>query len=347
MRLGRANAPGTRRRRPGRRSRAMSAAVALLAVATLVAGCATVSGSGSTVARRVSITVAAVPGVGDAPLYIAAAKGGLFSKAGLNVTIQPYQSVSEELKALESGRVDVAAGDYANFLYAAATSRRSGLRIVADGYHAAPGVMEVLARPDSDITSPQDLVGKTIGTAEPQGIPLRSGAPFSLETIATQSVLQNDGVSPTRVKWKPLPQGELINALANRQVDAILVQEPYILEAESELGAIEVLDSCSGATASLPLSGYFSVASYARKDPEALRAFRSALQQAQADAVLPGPVHAVLVSHSGMSMQSASLITIGSYPTSLDPAGLQRVADLMFNFGVIVTTYEVAPLVFH
>ena len=46
--------------------------------------------------------MAAVPGVGDAPLYVAASKGGLFSKAGLKVTIEPYQSVSEELKALET-----------------------------------------------------------------------------------------------------------------------------------------------------------------------------------------------------------------------------------------------------
>ena len=346
MRLVRASAQVSRRQ-PARPSRMASAAIAALAATGLVAGCATSNGSGSSPAETASITVAAVPGVGDAPLYVAASKGGLFSKAGLKVTIEPYQSVSKALKALETGRVDVAAGDYADFLYAAASTRRTDLRIVADGYHAAPGVMEVLARPDSGITSPQQLAGKIIGTAEPSGIPFRTGAPYSLETIATQSVLQSDGVDLARVKWKPLPQADLINALADHQVDAILVQEPYILEAESKLGAIEVLDSCSGATASLPLSGYFSMASYAHNDPAALRAFRSALQQAQAEAVLPGPVHAVLASHSGMSMQSASLITIGSYPTSLDPAGLQRVADLMFNFGVLVTAFDVAPLVFH
>ena len=346
MRLVRASVQVTRRRL-ARPSRLASAAIAALAATALVAGCDTGSGSGSSAATTASITVAAVPGPGDAPLYVAASHGGLFSKAGLKVTIEPYPSVSKALQALEAGHVDVAAADYADFLYAAASTRRTDLRIVADGYHAAPGVMEVLARPDSGITSPRQLVGKTIGTPEPSGIPFRTGAPYSLETIATQSVLQSDGVDPAQVKWKPLPQASLINALADHQVDAILVQEPYILQAESRLGAIEVLDSCSGATASLPLSGYFSVASYAHQAPAALRAFRSALQQAQANAVLPGPVHAILASHTGMSMQSASLITLGSYPTSLDPAGLQRVADLMFSFGVLVTTYEVAPLVFH
>jgi NitT/TauT family transport system substrate-binding protein len=291
--------------------------------------------------------VAAIPGADDAPLYVAA-KDGLFRKAGLDVTIHSYQSVSKELQALKAGQVDVAAGDYADFFYAQATSRRPDLRIVADGYHAAPGVMAVLTRPDSGIDTPHDLIGKTIGTPQQQLMPVqKNGVPYSLETVATQSVLQNDGVDPARVTWKPLPAGDLISALSNHHVNAILVQEPYIFEAQSRLGAIEVLDSCSGATASLPLTGYFAVQSFAHKNQDALRDFRSALQQAQAQAVLPGPVHAVLASNSGMSMQSASLVTIGAYPTSLDAAGLQRVADLMFSFGVLTHAFEVAPMVFH
>jgi NitT/TauT family transport system substrate-binding protein len=168
--------------------------------------------------------------------------------------------------------------------------------------------------------------------------------PYSLETIAIQSVLKNDGVNLTRITWQPLPTGDLINALADHQVNAILIQEPYIYEAESRLGAIEVLDSCSGATASLPLSGYFATGSFAHKNPDALEDFRSALQRAQADAALPGPVEAVLAQHSGMSMETASLVTVGDYPTSLDAASLQRVADLMFSFGVLQRTFDVAGM---
>jgi NitT/TauT family transport system substrate-binding protein len=348
MRLVRVDAPAERRRPPARASRALSAATATLALAALATGCQAGQGSGTTAAGTVAMTVAAIPGADNAPLYVAAAQGGLFSQAGLDVTIKPYQSVGEELKALKAGQVDVAAGDYADFFYTEATSRRPDLRIVADGYHAAPGVMEVLTGPDSGITTPHDLIGKIIGTPAPQVMPVtKAGVPYSLETVATQSVLENDGVDPAKVTWKRLPAGELINALADHHVNAILVQEPYIFEAQSRLGAIEVLDSCSGATASLPLTGYFAVQSFASKNRKALQDFRSALQQAQAQAVLPGPVHLVLAHHSGMSMQSASLVTIGAYPTSLDAAGLQRVADLMFNFGVLTAAFQVAPMVFH
>jgi NitT/TauT family transport system substrate-binding protein len=344
MRLVPANAPVACCKKPARSSRTVSTAMAALAAATLAVGCQVAgTGSGSPAAGTVAITVAAIPGIDDAPLYVAA-KTGLFRSAGLDVTIRSYQSVSQELQALNNGKVDVAEGDYADFFYAEAASRKPDLRIVADGYHAAPGVMEVLTLPYSGITTPQDLVDKIIGTPEPQVIPIHTGAPYSLETVATQSVLANDGVNPTKVRWKAMPSGDLISALSHHQVSAILVQEPYIFQAESQLGAIEVLDSCSGATASLPLSGYFALESYAHKQPDALQDFRSALHQAQANAVLPGPVQAVLARYPGMDKQSASLVTIGAYPTSLDAASLQRVASLMFNFGVLIKTLSVASM---
>jgi NitT/TauT family transport system substrate-binding protein len=345
MRPATAAVPVTCHRRPTRPSRIVYAAIGALALVVSAAGCqAAGPGSDSSATGTSTFTVAATPGVDDAPLYLAF-KNGLFAKAGLNVVIRTYPSVNKELQALADGHVDVAAGDYVDFFYAEATKRLS-LRIVADGYHAASGVMEVLTLPNSGITTPQDLENKTIGTTEPQLIPMqKNDVPYSLETVATDSVLDNDGVPLNAVRWKPLPAGDLINALFDRQVNAILIQEPYIYEAESELGAVEVLDSCSGATASLPLSGYFAAASFASKNPDEVAVFRSVLQRAQADAALPGPVESVLAHESGMGMETASLVTIGDYPTSLNAASLQRVAGLMFSFDVLGQALNVASMV--
>ena len=352
MRPAPANVPVTCHQEPARPSRIVSAAIGALAVGALAAGCQTAGAQpASPDAGTTTITVAAAPGIDDAPLYLAV-KDGLFQSAGLDVKIRSYQSVGQELQALAGGRADVAAGDYVDLFYAEAT-QHVNLHVVADGYHAAPGVMEVLTLPNSGITTPQDLEGKTIGTPEPQLIPVQKGGnvPYSVETVAAQSVLDNDGVNPTQlpqdrqVKWRPMPSGDLINALADHQVNAILIQEPYIYQAESRLGAIEVLDACSGATASLPLSGYFAMQSFAHKNPDTLEDFRSALQRAQADAVQPGPVEAMLAHNSGMNMETASLVTIGAYPTSLDAASLQRVAGLMFSFGVLVRTLDVTGMV--
>ena len=330
-------------RRPARPWRVLIVVTAVILGAQLAAGCQGNGGESGGAAGRTVLTVAATRGVDDAPLFVAL-RSGAFERAGLDITIRPYGSVGQELRALDNGTVDIAAGDYVSFFYSEATSRRPHLRIVADGYHATPDVMQVLTNPDSGIVTPQQLADKTIGTAEPQNIPIRKGRPYSLETLATRSVLANDGVDPDLVRWKPLPSGRLINALASHKVAAILVQEPFIFDAERQLGALEVLDSCSGATANLPLSGYFTVDTFARKHAQTLRAFRSVLQRAQASAVLPGPVRKVLSLAQGMDKQSASLVTIGTYPTSLNAASLQRVADLMFGFEMLGRTLNVRAM---
>jgi NitT/TauT family transport system substrate-binding protein len=218
--------------------------------------------------------------------------------------------------------------------------------VVADGYDAGPNVMNVLVSSGSRITSPQALSGKAIGAAAPQLIPYTDGQPFSLETVAASSVLTNDGVQPTAVTWKPMPANDLISALRTHRVDAILVTEPQIFQAESQLGAESVLDACSGQTLNLPLDGYFAPGSFAKHHGAALAAFRSALLRAQADAAVATPVESALAHYAGMNAQTASLLTIGVYPTVMDTANLQRVADLMSFYGALPHTLDVGQMIF-
>ena len=58
--------------------------------------------------------------------------------------------------------------------------------------------MEVLSLPGSGITTPQKLKHKVVATPERQLIPSGNSVPYSMETLATQSVLNSDGVSPYR-----------------------------------------------------------------------------------------------------------------------------------------------------
>ncbi len=346
MRLVPAGLPVAGWRGRARMSRPVAVAMTALAVTLLAAGCGAKGNASAAHPAETAITVAAEPGVDNAPLYIAY-KDGLFAKAGLKVTIKTFGSAAADLAALRSGKADIGFGDYVDYFYS--QDVRHGLVTVADSYNAAPGVVEVLTLPHSGLDTPQSLAHKIIGTAEPQGIKTdlktNPDTPYSIETVATQSVLANDGVSTATVTWKPMPSQDLIGALQDHQVDAILVTEPYIYEAEAKLGAIEVLDSCSGATANIPLAGYFALKSFARQNPAALRDFRSALLAAQAKAVLAGPVDKVLANVPGMSMKTATLVTVGDYPTSLSEGSLQRVAQLMFNFGVLPKFLNVSSMV--
>jgi NitT/TauT family transport system substrate-binding protein len=322
-------------------------ATACAAAAALLAGCSALGGStasGSAPAGS-SITVAAVPGVGDAPLYVAWQQG-LFRHYGLTVHLRSYHTMAQVLAALHSGQANVAVGDYADFFYEQEHDLGAPMVVLADGYDAAPNIMDVLVPPDSPITSPQGLQGARIGTVAPQVMPDQVGSPYSIETVAASSALDNDGVQPNLVHWVPMPADELVNALRTHRVDAILVSEPEIFQAESVIGARTILDACSGETVNLPLDGYFAPRSFAENHRAALLAFRSVMIRAQADAVQPAPLEAAFRDYAGMSRQTASLITVGQYPTALKVTSLQRVADLMSFYGALLHPLVVSRMLF-
>jgi ABC-type nitrate/sulfonate/bicarbonate transport system substrate-binding protein len=348
-------------RRAGHPARVLAGMTALLAGLLTVAGCQ--AGSSSTATPTFTdadnvVRVAQTPGVGDAPLFLAFQQG-LFRKAGLQVRITNYGSTRDELVALQQGKADVAFGDYADMFYAQAKGGKNGLKlvIVAGGYDALANTMEVLALPPGQhqpaILSPKDLVGKTIGTASAGVMPSNvAGMPYSLDTVATQSVLQNNSIKPSSISWRPLPPGapqqQLLQDLATHQVNAILATEPTIFEAESQLGAVPVLDSCTGATSNLPLDGYFSTRTFATAHHAKLAAFRDVLLRAQALANnQSAPVRNTLEGSEGMSVQDASLLTIGQYPTTVSVSDLQRVISLMFSFNAIPSQPSVKAMLFH
>ena len=366
MRLVPVRCPIAGHRWAGRPARVLARVAAATAALVLVAGCRVPFLSSNAAAPNAGgavITVAATPGVADAPLYIAYQQG-MFRNMGVSVRIVNYSSVGAELRDLQAGKIDVAFGDYADMFYAQAQALVSAKKgqnhldmvIVADGYDAAPNVMEVLTLPKYHILTPASLERRSIGTAPADVMPTNvRGQPYSLETVATQSVLTSvlstNSLNLASIKWQPLAQRALIPALATHQVDAILATEPTIFQAESQLGAVPVLDACTGATANLPLDGYFSLRSFAAGHSTDLAAFRAALLQGQAAASQEASVRSALQGSVGMSIQAASLVTLGQYPTATSASDLQRIVKLMFFDNAIPSIgggqLPVQPMIWH
>jgi NitT/TauT family transport system substrate-binding protein len=318
-------------------------APAVLSVAVLVSGCQGLGTAAS--GTKGPITVAVVPGIDTAPLSVAV-QDGLFRQDGLDVTVKDYPSLSAEFQALTSGQAQIAAGDYTSFFYEQSTGRAS-LRLIADAYDAASDSVAILTLPSTGITTPQGLEAGGVAVATPpvELAPLSSAVPYNIQTLAAEEVLQNDGVSPSSVNWTPMQVGDMIGALRSHQVKAILATEPYILEAEEQLGAVEVVDASDGVTSGLPLSGYFSLASYSQGNPSAVQAFQGVLDKAQADCAQRGSVQGVLSQLTGMNTGDAALITLGTYPTSLNVSEVQRVATLMYDSGMINNPINVSSLI--
>jgi NitT/TauT family transport system substrate-binding protein len=332
-------------RHPALSHPALRLAPVAVSVAVLAAGCHVPGTSSSaSVSGDTQITVAVVPGLDTAPLQVAL-KDKLFEQAGLQVTVRDYPSLTAEFQALTGGQAQIAAGDYTGFFYQQATGRAS-LRLIADGYDAASNSVAILTLPGSGITTPQQLAGRAGGVATPpaQMAPYSRAVPYNIQTLAAEEVLQNDGVSPSSVTWTQMQPQDMIGALKSGQVAAILVSEPYILEAEKQLGAVEVMDASTGVTSGLPMSGYFSQASFAHANPSVVRAFAQALDQAQSDCAQRGPVQTALSGLAGLQPGDASLVTLGTYPTSLNVGQVQRLASLMYDSGMISNQVSVGSL---
>jgi NitT/TauT family transport system substrate-binding protein len=316
-----------------RQARYLLGAASGLAV-LLAAGCAGSSTAGGP--DSATITIAVVPGVDNAPVFLAQ-KDGLFAAAGLaHVVIKTEPTQTQELSALQNAQagVDIAASDYGDVFYQQAQS--PDLRILADGYDATSGVLEILTLPGSSIKSPLDLANQQVGLPDDDILPVNPGDPVSLEAAAATQVLSNYlGNDAASVQWQPMSQQQEVTDLVQHRLKAILVSEPYIFQAESQVGAVEVLDACSGSTANLPLYGYVAMNAWVRDNPVAVADFRSAIAKAQAQASMTGEVQRILPRAAGLTVQDADLVTIGAYPTATSANGLDRVVRLLADYNMI------------
>lgn len=342
-----ASSPLLNRRRRTVQARHLFAAASVLAV-VLAAGCS--SGGGGTSQVSGTVTIAAVAGVDDAPLFLAQEKG-IFAADGLNVVIKTFGNGSDaaQVAAVEDGQAKIAASDYGNILAEQAAGTKSTLRLLADGYDAGAGTAEILVGPNSKIGNPAQLLNETIGVPEDLTIStngssassVQKGLPESLDAVAAAQAISNYLLSDAlSLKWKPMPQQQELNELQSGQLQAALVTEPYLYKAEADFGAVELMDVFSGQSANLPLTGYVSQTSWAKTNPQAVADFQAAISKAQSDASTVGPVQQTLQKAAGMTVSVADMVNVGTYPTVTSKSGLERVATLMDTAGVVKVDSE-------
>ena len=123
-----------------------------------------------------------------------------------------------ELAALQSAQADIAASDYGNIFYQ--QSQSHDLRILADGYDATLGVLEVLTLPGSTINSPADLANLKVGLPDDNVLAglQGSGDPVSLDAAAATQVLSNYlGNAADSVRWEPMSQAQEVSDLLAAQ----------------------------------------------------------------------------------------------------------------------------------
>jgi putative hydroxymethylpyrimidine transport system substrate-binding protein len=145
------------------------------------------------------------PNADHAPIYSAQGNGD-FKAAGLNLKIRQPADPAAPIKQVAAGRVDLAVSYEPEVMRA----RSSGLNVVAVGALVRDPLTSIISLPKARISKPEDLKGKTVGTA---GIDYQSAY---LQTILEQAGVDRKDVKERNVGFNLVP------ALLTGKVDAIL-----------------------------------------------------------------------------------------------------------------------------
>jgi NitT/TauT family transport system substrate-binding protein len=314
------------------------ASIAAAAAVLLAAGCASSGKSGSgpvSGLEQTNLTVAAVPALDSAAVYIAQQRG-FFAAEGLHVKIVSAISSATTIKGQLGGQYAVTSGAYVSYMLTDAQSNSDELQILAAGSIMEPRAQELVVPANSPIHSVADLRGKTIGV----------NVVNNIITMLVDSMLSDYGMSARDVHFVPIPFPNMAKALAQHKIDAASLPEPFVTSAEESIGAVPLVDLDQGATTGLPISGYIVTEKWLKANPNTAAAFRRAIIEAQRIADTdPVAVQKAMEVYAGVNREVAGLMATIDYPTDTDPILLQRVADLMQRFGLTKNAFQVNGMI--
>jgi NitT/TauT family transport system substrate-binding protein len=310
---------------------------ALFAAAMVIVSAACSSASGAVPAavgpapEEPDITVAAIPAVDLAGLYIAQDRG-LFARQGLHVRIEPIPSAQSVIADQLKGKVDISAGSYVAYIAAEAAGAR--FRIMAQASILAPNTRSLVVTAQSRVTTIAALAGQRIGV---NGV-------NSIGTLLVSALLAAHGISPARVRFIADPGGfpALPGKLQRGDWAAAFLAEPYITAAGQQYGEEVLADLDQGAVTNLPVDGYVSTLAWARQHPKTAAAFNRAIEQGQTIASHDvSAVRAIMAQYDKLPPQvTASMALPATYPVGpVVAANIQRVAAAMLQFGVLGQQY--------
>ncbi|MFJ4103708.1 ABC transporter substrate-binding protein [Amycolatopsis japonica] len=324
---------GARRKR--RNLVVAGAAAVILLVVGVCYGVLRQPGPGSAragVSQAVKLRVGLLNVVDTAPFYQALDQG-YFREEHIDVEIEKFRGGPDAIRELAEKKIDIAFTSYPGAL----TAQDAGvadLKILAAAYTARNSHLMLMGLGDGPLTHPSDVRGKRIAVT----------ATGSISDIGMALALRDANVAPGSITWVSLPMDDMLAALRRGDVDGAVMAEPYVTRAE-QAGAVPVLDVTLGRRALLPLSGWFVTSGQVESQAKVLRAFQSALARGARDVQKPDIRDFVLTRYLEVDPAYVDGVRIATYPETVDPSEIQKVADLMSANGFLTAPLDVRKMV--
>jgi len=293
--------------------------------------------------EKTALNVAVSPVVDSAGFFIAL-RDGLFAQEGLTVNYSPALA-DTVIAGQVKGQYDITATNYVSYIEAQVT-HRADLRIVAEGSLLQAGNRVIMTMPRSKIGTLDGLRGQLLGV----------NPDLSVGFLLTASLLAENGIpinknSPDPVKFPDfsMPYPDAAPALVSGRVAAAVMTEPFATQLAENYGAVTIADLSVGATQQFPVLGYAVTKAWARAYPNTLKAFQVALTAGQEIAdTNRSAIEAAFVSlkpgEGHIDKRTAALMSLPSFPLNIDAARLQRVPDVMREFGFLKHRFNIQEL---
>ncbi len=323
------------------RLRPLAPAIAIVLLA--VSGCGRVviiGGSSAGGLEETHLNVAVVPAIDSAGFFVALHEG-LFAKEGLAINYTAATSSDTVINQQVAGEYDITAGNYVSYIQHVVNDHQP-LQIIAEGSVMQQGDQAIYTMPNSKIKTLAQLKGHLLGI----------NAPGNINYLLTAAVLTENGISVKSVRFpaQPIPFPDMAGELAAGKIAAAALPEPFATAAEEQYGAVELADLDQGATQNFPILGYVATKSWVQQHPNTLKAFLAALEQGQEIAdTSRSAVEQAMESLDGPQNGQvppvvAAVMALNIYPIGIDQVRLQRVPDVMLQFGLLRSPFNIGQM---
>jgi NitT/TauT family transport system substrate-binding protein len=260
----------------------------------------------------------------------------LFKEEGLTVQPETIQSGAFAVPKLTSGELDISFGNWVSFVLAQQKGALD-MKFIGEAYVSTPNSnFGLVAGPNAGISSVKDLEGKTIAV----------NAKGNINELLIRAVLEANDVDFKSVNLVEMKFPEMAPALQSGQIDAASLIDPFVVDAQRNVGAKFVVDlTGKGPTENFPVSGYATTAKFAKENPNTVAAFQRALLKGQELAGDRKNIEEALPQYAKMPPETAAIVRYGTFPTTIDGKRLQRVSDLLSTYGMMPGKVDVEPMV--
>jgi NitT/TauT family transport system substrate-binding protein len=283
-----------------------------------MAGTSPEAGGGTT------ISVGHGPNLSNADLYLAESKG-YFGEVGLKADMKVQAAGSNAIPQLLNDGLQFAVVDVPTAITAIA--QNLPLQVIGPNIVGSPGKVGyagVMVSPTSGITSPADLVGKTVAVNQINGTGM----------ILTRATLAKAGVDWRTVKFAEVPPPQLLTTLAAGRSDAALLGEPEVTVARSQ--NMEYLFNTNQHTVpGIATFVYITSKAYASKNPGVVNSFRSAMLKAHVYAnAHPDEVRTIAKSSTQVPAELLAKVTLPTFgEKAVEPREIDTWIALMEQYG--------------